>query len=192
MQQIVFLHGLNSSATSFRHLEQQLPAHEVHLVNYASHQPLAASIRQVLEGLPDGPITIVGHSLGGLIGVLIAADRPDRVQRLVTISSPFGGSRAAIALRWFPGSLPVLHDIVPTAAAIVRISQLRLPVPTLSIVSTGGHLPSSPEPNDSVVSVSSQRALGFGRQVEVRSSHFEVLLADQTASLIRDFLLETS
>lgn len=191
MKHIVFLHGLNSSHICFSYITQKLPEHKAHLIDYQSHQPLDASIAEVLAKLPKtGTISLVGHSLGGIIATVIAADFPERIDQLITISSPIHGSRAASTLRWIPGSLPVLNDIVPHGTIITRCCGLQLKVPTLSIISIGGHLPTSPEPNDSVVSLSSQRALKFGKKIEVNASHFEVLMHDKTVKAIKDFLFQ--
>ena len=84
----------------------------------------------------------------------------------------------------------MLEDLTPTAPKIELVSQLRLKVPTLSIYSTSGSLFISPEPNDSIVTVSSQKALPFGRKVEVKANHFEVLLHERTVKLLQDFLFE--
>jgi alpha/beta superfamily hydrolase len=133
-------------------------------------------------------VTLIGHSLGGVIAAIIAADFPDRVEKLVTISAPLNGSRAAMALRWMPGSLPIIHDIVPTSSIINRCAELDLSLPTLSIISTGGHMATSSEPNDSVVSLASQRGLQFGQKVEIDANHFEVLMIKETVDVIRNFL----
>ena len=192
MKHVAYIHGLNSTQSSFSYIVKQLPEHHFHLINYQSHQPLAESIIQVLKQLPrEVPLSLVGHSLGGVIATLIAADNLEKIERLVTISSPLNGSRAAATLRWIPGSLPVLNDIVPRSALLTRLGGLELKVPTISIISTGGHLPTSPEPNDSVVSVSSQKALRFGKKIEVKANHFEVLLSDVTVNHIREFLWNT-
>lgn len=190
---IFMIHGLNSSSSSFNYLCEKLklsnPNASFALIEYKSHQPLEASIAEVLSQLPKtGSIYLVGHSLGGVIATIIAADHPARIEKLVTISSPIHGSRAAATLQWIPGSLPVLCDIVPHGAIITRCCELLLNLPTLSIISTGGHLPTSPEPNDSVVSLASQRALKFGKKVEVHASHFEVLLHEKTVKTLIEFL----
>jgi pimeloyl-ACP methyl ester carboxylesterase len=190
MKQIVFVHGLNSSHRSFGYIVNKLPQHSPIMVDYLSHQPLSVSIEQVRAQLPAGELILVGHSLGGVIATLVAADEPERITKLVTISSPLNGSRAAAALRWIPGSLAVLGDIIPRGPHVRRCCDLMLTTPTLSIISTGGHLPTSPEPNDSVVAVSSQRALKFGKKVEVKANHFEVLLHEHTVGAIKNFIFE--
>ena len=37
----------------------------------------------------NGPVTVVGHSLGGLVGAVLASNHPDKVANLITISSPY-------------------------------------------------------------------------------------------------------
>lgn len=189
MKHIAYIHGLNSSPTSFNYISAELPKHEAHLISYKSHQSLSASIIEVLQKLPkDQKLTLVAHSLGGVIAAIIAADFPDHVEKLVAISSPFKGSKAASTLRWIPGSMRVFNDIVPQAPLIRRCRELELDVPTLSIITTGGHLQTSPEPNDSVVSVASQRGLRFGEKVELHATHFEVLLSDKAVDILKDFI----
>jgi len=191
--QIAYIHGLNSSHRSFNYVQAKLPSHDIVPINYSSHQPLRDSMDEVRKRLPKtGRFSIVGHSLGGVLAVLMAAEHVDRVDNLVTISAPFGGSKAATALRWVPGHPKVIEDITPTSGKIELISQLKLHTPTLSIISTGGSLPTTPEPNDSIVTVSSQRALPFGRKVEVKANHFEVLLHEKVVQLLENFLFEHS
>lgn len=188
--QIVYLHGFNSSHRSFNFIQCKLPAHTIVPISYNSHQPLRDSIDEVRRQLPKGRFSLVGHSLGGILSVLMAAEHVDRVDNLVSISAPFGGSRAALTLRWLPGHPKVLNDLTPSSPKIELISQLRLKIPTLSIYSTAGDLFTSTEPNDSIVTVSSQKALPFGRKAEVKANHFEVLLHERTVKLLQDFLFE--
>lgn len=190
--QIAYVHGFNSSHRSFNFIQAKLPGHDIIPITYQSHQPLRDSLDEVRRQLPKKRFSIIGHSLGGVISALMAAEHHDRVDGLVAISAPFGGSKAALALRWVPGYPKVMHDITPISPKIELISQLRLTTPTLSIYSTGGSLPTSPEPNDSIVTVSSQKALLFGRKAEVKASHFEVLLADETVNHIQKFLWPSS
>lgn len=189
MKRVVYLHGLNSSHRSFSYITQKLPTHDHVLLDYYSHGPLADSIEQVRKALPKGDLILVGHSLGGVIATILASEEA-RVKGLVTISSPLNGSRAAATLRWMPGSSAVIGDIVHRGPYAMRCTEMKLTIPTLSIISTGGHLPTSPEPNDSVVSIESQRALRFGRKVEIKANHFEVLMHERTAKLLNDFLKE--
>ena len=191
MKTLVYIHGLNSSHRSFSHIRQQLPEHNAIRVNYDSHQHLSLSITQVMKQLPKvGEFSIIGHSLGGLIGTLIADDLHDRVSELITISAPLGGSRAANIVQWFPRHPPVIENITTNSLHIQRLASLRLNIPTLCICSTGGHIQTSLEPNDSIVTVSSQKALKFGKKVEVKANHFEILMHEKTINLIRNHIFD--
>lgn len=188
--QIAWIHGFNSSSRSFNYVVSCLPAHEVVNISYDSHQRLEASLEQVIKQLPKKPITLVGHSLGGLISVLVAMKHPERVTKLITISSPLAGSRAAGTLRWIPGYPKVLTDIAPSSKFVLALETVKLETPTLSIISTGGNLSISGEANDSVVTVASQRALKFGKKIEIKANHFEVLCHEKTVKHIQDFLFD--
>lgn len=188
--QIAYLHGFNSSHRSFNYIQACLPEHEVIAINYDSHQPLRDSMLQVRKQLPKGNFSLVGHSLGGILAVLMAAEHVDRTEKLITISSPLAGSRAAGAFRWIPGHPKIMHDIMPTSEKIMLISQLKLQVPTTSVISTGGNLTTTSQANDSVVTVESQKALSFGRKQEVKANHFEVLMHEKTVKIIQDFLFK--
>lgn len=188
---IVWIHGLHATSRSFDFICKELNECDSVFINYNSHQRLAVSIEQVREQLPQEPSCLIGYSLGGVIAALLAADHPERIKQLVTISAPLNGSKAAVMLHWLPWNPPVMNDIIPSSPIITRCMELRLLIPTLSIISTGGHLSTSPEPNDSVVAVASQKALKFGQKVEIKASHFEILLSPETVIHLRKFLFSS-
>jgi pimeloyl-ACP methyl ester carboxylesterase len=185
---IVYIHGLNSTHLSLTYISRSLPEHEQVFVNYKSQQPVNVSISQVLDALPQEEFAVVGHSLGGVIATAIAKSLPSYVTHLIAISAPLGGSRVARLLKWVPGSFPMLSDITPESPIIRDIRQSRLELPTLSVISVGGHLPVSLERNDGVVSVASQKALPFGDKVEIDTNHFEILQDDRTVNHIKNFI----
>ena len=188
---ICYIHGLNSSYRSFGYIRQNLPQHSSLLINYDSHQPLEESLKRIGDSLPnDKDLAIVGHSLGGVIGTLLSHKLP-QVKKLVIISAPVGGSKAAKLLRWVPNHPAVIDDLAPDSKFITATSTIKLKIPTLSIISSGGHiqLPASLEKNDSIVTLASQRALPYGRKVEVNANHFEVLMHEKTVDVLDKFLL---
>jgi pimeloyl-ACP methyl ester carboxylesterase len=98
----------------------------------------------VLEGLEKslhdlaersaGPVSLVGHSLGGIFARELARVYPEKVRQVISLGSPFGEGRmtASIPARLFtalnpPDQLPIDQDTLPFAP----------PVPTTAIFSKG-------------------------------------------------------
>jgi len=52
---------------------------------HASLEGYAQDVVEVLEALGPGPVVFVGHSVSAMIGVLVAASRPDLLERLVLV-----------------------------------------------------------------------------------------------------------
>jgi pimeloyl-ACP methyl ester carboxylesterase len=180
-----FIHGFNSSHYSFAYLAKELGA--VSNIDYKSYQPLEKSVLDVGLHLPHKePVILIGHSLGGVLAMMLALKGQHNVQGVVTISSPLGGSKAASLTRWFM-NLPILNDITPSSDAMKLFKSKPAPCSVLSIISTGGHLPAAGEANDSIVSVQSQSALKYAQKVEIPANHFEILMHDQTIEAVRAF-----
>ena len=187
MGTICFIHGLNASKSSFAYLSKGIGGDPK--INYTSHQPLEKSVLQVSKMLPKNePLILVGHSLGGIIAATIALNETHDVRKVVSISTPFGGSKFAYWARWLISGLPVLNDLTPVSPAISRFVHEKIPCPMLSVISTGGALPWSTEPNDTIVTVASQIALKYGKKIEVKANHFEVLMHEKTVEVIQKFV----
>lgn len=191
MKHLVFLHGLNCTGKIFTHLHENLPKHKAHFLDYDSSEPIEAALATIVERLPKQNFSIISHSLGGILGHLIASrdQTQDLVESLVTISTPFGGSKQASRLRWFYPGFKVLGDLSPSSAIMTEIR--KNPIPTqrfLSIVSTAGHLPFIKDENDGVVTIESQRSIVPSKRVEINSNHFEAVQDPITVSEIKKFL----
>lgn len=184
---LCYIHGLNSSHNSFSYLASELGG--TPKINYRSYQHLNESVNQVVKQLPKSePLTLVGHSLGGVIAMLIALEKTHDIQKVVTLSAPMGGSKFAHWWRWWLHGLPILHDLTPGSPAILRFAKEQAPCPVLSVITTAGSLPFSLEPCDSIVTVASQRALSYGKKVEIKANHFEVLTHPRTVEIVRKFV----
>lgn len=185
---IVFLHGLNCSSKIFSFLHTQLPNHTPVFIDYQSQQPIQDSFAHIVRKLPKKPFTIIGHSLGGVLGYLIASRTKMKVEKLVTISSPFGGSQVAGLLRWFYPHFSILRDLSPRSHVMKEIQEYPPLCPFLSLVSVSGHLPFISDKNDGVVTIQSQSCVYPTQRVEVQANHFEAVQDMVGIEAIRNFI----
>ncbi|PRI10840.1 alpha/beta fold hydrolase [Leucobacter massiliensis] len=106
---LVALHGAGLNAHSFDPLllALGLPALALDLPGHgrsdwrgdADYAPgrLAPDVTLALETLAPAPVTLLGHSLGGLTAALVAAQRPETVERLILVDITPGVSPAGDA-----------------------------------------------------------------------------------------------
>lgn len=47
--------------------------------------------REMLERLPDGPVTIVGHSMSGMAAYQLAQQHPEKIKKVILIDPPMTG-----------------------------------------------------------------------------------------------------
>ena len=188
MEKIALIHGLNSHSTVFDNLIRKLPNTEIFDINYNSTQPLEKSLFECLTQLPEEPIHLIGYSLGGVIATILAAAFSN-AKSLTTISSPLGGSYTASFLKMMPFSFPILRDICKTSKYINFCKQVKLDIPTLSVVSVDKSIPFPIERGDGILTYSSQTALGFAKHVEIDSNHFDVLEHPKTLDTVSNFIL---
>ncbi|GAA1524817.1 alpha/beta fold hydrolase [Nocardioides humi] len=115
---VVFLHGLFGQGKNWTTIAKQLAeSHRVLLVDLPHHGrspwparfDLVEAAADVLAALPDDePVTLVGHSLGGKVAMVLTLLHPERVERLcVADISPvsYPGSRE------FPGYIAAMRDL---------------------------------------------------------------------------------
>lgn len=190
---ILYIHGANMSPVSFSVIKKTLGRHKALAPNYSVEVPLENNIKKITrlarKEFGDRRFDIVSHSLGGIIALLLLR-RKLNIGKIVTISTPLGGSEAASYLRFmFPG-YQLYKDISPSSELIKEANDIELTVPTLSIVSTGGksEVPFLAEKNDTVVTVSSQTASNHLEYYYVDLNHFEVLMSEEVAKKIKSFL----
>ena len=116
-QPVVLLHGLMGRATTWWAVAEWLAAHgRVLGLDARGHgrseargpwttERMAGDVTELLDGL--GPAVLIGHSMGGLHGLVAAARRPDLVRALVVedMGVDFRGHSAEDARAWF-GAMP--------------------------------------------------------------------------------------
>lgn len=185
MKTIVFLHGFNCSPTIFNYLKSSLPEHKSILISYNSNQSIEESYAEIIKQLPKERFCLVGHSLGGVLGHLVCTRNPNRVEKFVSISSPFGGSGNAVAAKFLFPQLKILKDLSPGSAALKEISRSKVDGHT-AIISTSGSLPLIIGKNDGVVSIKSQAHVKTESKLFVEANHFEIVQHSQTLNTVRE------
>ena len=127
---VLFLHGMAGSGASwqpaFHPLSDQFELHFVDLLGFgASPKPeIEYSLDQHLAALHEvarrspGPVSIVGHSMGALLGLAYCARHPEKVQRYVGVATPWyrsaeearaGVARSSLFNRWLALDTPLAH-----------------------------------------------------------------------------------
>lgn len=103
---VFYLHGFASSARSSKatFFGERLRDHGVTLqtpdLNLPDFSTLTITrmidqVTQAIDARPDGPVVLIGSSLGAFVAVQVALARPDRIDRLILLAPAldFGGNR---------------------------------------------------------------------------------------------------
>lgn len=109
---LVYVHGLGEHGGCFdgiasdvrlvrwRHLIPDLPGYrESRLLTYPSLGEIATHLARWLNGLGLGPVTLVGHSMGGVIALLLAEQAPHLVRGFVNIEGNVSKADCTISNR---------------------------------------------------------------------------------------------
>ncbi|WP_332661772.1 alpha/beta fold hydrolase [Aeromicrobium sp.] len=135
---VLFIHGILGSQRQWEHLIDRMDDdHRVLLPDLFGHgesaKPLgdyslsahAAAMRDLLDHLGIERVTLVGHSLGGGIAMQFYYLFPERVERLVLVSSGGLGREVNVLLRsaTLPGAARVL-SVIASAPVLSRVEAL--------------------------------------------------------------------
>jgi pimeloyl-ACP methyl ester carboxylesterase len=159
------------------------PSRTVYAVSLRGHGPsdwpgrysiraMADDVSGLLGQLDDGPVDLVGHSLGGLVVCTVASEHPELVRRLVLEDVGIPHPRPALKPPRPAGVLSFDWRVVEQVRPEIDDPDPRwrdvaagIPAPTLIIA--GG--PSSPVPQEHVAELA--RTLPDGRLVTVDAGH---------------------
>ena len=135
---VLFIHGILGSQQQWSHLVDAMDDdHRVVLPDLFGHgesaKPMgdyslsshAATMRDLLDHLGVERVTLVGHSLGGGIAMQFFYLFPERVERLVLVSSGGLGREVNLVLRsaTLPGAAQVL-SVVASAPVLSQVEAL--------------------------------------------------------------------
>lgn len=135
---VLFIHGILGSQRQWEHLIDTMDDdHRVVMPDLFGHgksaKPFgdyslsahAAAMRDLLDHLGIERVTVVGHSLGGGIAMQFFYLFPERVERLVLVSSGGLGREVSFVLRsaTLPGAAQVL-SVVASAPVLSRVEAL--------------------------------------------------------------------
>jgi pimeloyl-ACP methyl ester carboxylesterase len=152
------------------------------------------AVPQLLQRLKDsGPVSLVGHSLGGLVALEALRQQPDLpVSRVVCLGSPLRGSGTARSLAEHGWSLALgrsselLLDGLPAWEGRARVGLIAGSVPH----GLGSLLGAIGEASDGTVALDETQLPGLADHCVVPASHsglvFSPEAARQTAAFLRD------
>jgi pimeloyl-ACP methyl ester carboxylesterase len=175
---VVLVHGFLASAGVFRPLRARLERETGARVATFTHAPgvgirrIARRLAQLIERFPtDVPVTVVGHSLGGVVARWYVQEMGGhaRVARTISLGSPFGGIDVP---PFFVGA-----DLHEQSALLKRLRDNAhvCGVPHTSIVAQ----------HDTVVAGIRTACLGFGDVVVLpQRGHNGLLFCEKAANLV--------
>jgi len=147
---LVLVHGLSGSASWWKRnipaLKPHFTVYVVELVGYGNNRALrptrivkaADILAQFIAGLPPGRAHVIGHSMGGQIAMHLAAQHPERIDRLVlaAASGLVGSDLIRMALRLPSAGWHSAPDFVPTLILdALRAGPINLLLSALDILS---------------------------------------------------------
>lgn len=194
MKTIIFIHGANSSPVSFNFLSHFLPSHKRVDFSYETNDTLEYSLLKLDTCIFNEhkssleKVCLVAHSMGGILALAARQLPTDGVGSICTIASPVMGIKSAGYLRFaFPGE-QIFNNVAPSNGVIRSIREYTPALPTLACITTKGASPFFREPNDGVVTVSSQEGPESIPRIYFPLNHFEVLLDYGVVDTVKSFL----
>lgn len=191
---ILFIHGANASSTSFNYLKERIGRSNVFMfewdINADSLDQISFQLDEYVAKLDVENLHLVGHSMGGILAANAALSFPKNTRSLTTISSPFGGVDLPFALRLMHQYSMFVKNIHPDHPTIRRARLYKPSCPVLCVSSMGGNNKLLGEANDGAVTVRSQVYNSATEAMVTNLNHYEVLLDDHVANIVKFFIGE--
>lgn len=181
---LVYIHGASATSESFNYIRKNLG--EGIDISYDSRNGFENNLEDMHGRLYDvKDIFFIAHSLGGIYSLHLANLMPENVLGAVTLSTPYGGAEVAEFAKYFLPFSRLMRDIGPSSWVMRQSDKIKIQHQWTNIVTTKGQSPFIMEPNDGVVTISSQKHHIDMELVEVNYNHYEVVLSDYVVYLIK-------
>lgn len=202
---IVFVHGIWMPGRIMGMLKYRLEREHGfagRLFSYSSVQGSlndnAALLAEFVARIVDGPVHVVGHSLGGVLALRMHALHPEAPPgRVVCLGSPLCGSRAAVGLGRYAFGQRMLGRTITAGVVDEAASKWGIPVTehrevgiiagTLG-VGFGKLIAKFDEENDGTVCVSETRLPGARDHLSMPVTHTGLVLSGEVAEQTAAFL----
>ena len=199
---VVLLHGLGRTSASLRRLARGLEVrgHIVFNLDYPSRRrdvrACGEYLRPVITEIQERygtPVSLVGHSMGGLVGRSLAAEPSIRPGAIVMLASPNGGSEVADHVhRYWLGRLvlgPALDCLCTTKAHTLPLPSCPIGI----IAGTRSYLPFTASliqgRNDGLVSVERSKLDGAD-WIALDAGHTFLMNHPAVLDAVASFLVE--
>jgi triacylglycerol esterase/lipase EstA (alpha/beta hydrolase family) len=164
-------------------------------IEYKTESDLVETVKKIKSRIEkrvedNTKIDLIGHSLGGVMCVILFHLGLKNIRSITTMSAPFGGITNHSLLRfWFPKSIySEFHKLEREYSYLLTKP---ITVPYQFYVSTKGSNPLFlGKQNDGVVSVLSQKAIPNVKYIDVSTNHYEILMNEGVVNNIRTFLTD--
>lgn len=202
MENVVYIHGAGQSPVSFNYIQLWMEQHEYLAPHYNIQTDTDVVVdnigRLIKRRFGDQPVNIISHSFGGLLAVDLYRRGSVNLKKLVTMSTPWAGSRTAKWLGMVFRQSRLFENVKPDSDFLKRVTSTSLSdVPHLNVISEGGGNAAAgfgSEPNDGMITVASQEAIpdSFETAEIFRAtvSHGEILMSYDVVNRIKEFLYE--
>lgn len=183
---LVYIHGASATSESFNYIRHHMGGDDI-IVNYDSRNGFENNLKEIQEQLgKTKDIFFIAHSLGGIYAIHLANAIPKQVLGAVTLSTPYGGAECADVVKYFLPFSRLMRDIGPSSWAMKQADNIKIQHPWTNVVTVKGQSAFMHEPNDGVVTISSQKHHADMELLEVDYNHYEVVLSEQVVDIIKE------
>lgn len=187
---VVMLPGYDSSVDAMRVLRQTLyrcfsdGKERLLEIDLRHDEPLQELAERVRLALPDEPVDFIGHSLGGLVGVLSVRPQ-DEGTCVFALATPFYGSRLATVARWLRFRFArTLRDLSRNSDGTRAVRQQAVQTEALMAIRLSGDPMSSEPPGPEGLCLSAPLLLGPTRRH--RAVHADPRVIVEIVQRLRD------